>query len=611
MLFDLSHRLRSPLQKGLYRLAGPAIEKAVGLSDVNAVYERAVKLYRHHPAGPSAEAFFDSALQAREAGYEADLPADFEIPKTGPLIVVANHPFGILDPCVLAHFIATQRPDVKIMANSLLQNLPEVKPWIIPVDVFGGRGSVVKNLGPMKEALKHLRAGGALVVFPSGEVAHWQFARGVEESPWSTHLGSLVRHTKATVLPVYFPGRNSALFQAAGLVHPMLRTGMLLHEFRRGRDKKVEIRVGHPIPFTRLKKFADDESLTKYLRLHTMVLDRRQRAVEPPVAAEAPEEKTAAMVPVTEMRGQHLFREEVDRLRDRGARLLTQGALSVYFAHSHDIPHLLREIGRQREITFRAVGEGSGNEIDLDRFDNFYLHAFLWDDEKEQLAGAYRLGRADFILREYGPKGLYTSTLFRFEKPFLAHLESAVEVGRSFIAAAYQRNITALPLLWKGIMLWACQNPQYKKFFGPVSISKDYDLNSRRMLVEFLKDNNLHPDLAALVKPRHPFRYLRSRRLMREFISANLKDVDDCSALISSIETDGKGIPVLLKHYLRLNGTILSFNVDKDFSSVIDGLILVDLTETEPRLLCKYMGEEKCRAFLSHHGVDFSREAVK
>lgn len=607
MLIDLSARLRSPLQKSLYRIAGPVIEKTLGLNDVNAVYDRAVELYHQHPAGPSSFAWFDSVLNAREATYEADLPADFEIPKTGPLVIVANHPFGILDPCVLAHFAATHRPDLKVMANSLLESLPEVKPWIIPVDVFGGEGSAKRNLGPMKEAIRHLRAGGALAVFPSGEVAHWKkLARGVEESPWSSHIGSLVRRTGATVLPVYFPGRNSVLFQAAGVVHPRLRTGMLLHEFRRGRERVVQIRVGHPIPFSRLRKFEDDESLTKYLRMHTMVLDRRQKPSDVPVAPVAESGKN--MVPVAPMRMQPQFRQEVDRLRDKGARLSGQGTFSVYMAHSHEIPHLLPEIGRQREIAFRAVGEGSGNEIDLDRYDNHYMHVFLWDEENEALAGAYRLGRADLILREYGPKGLYTSTLFKFEKPFLAHLESALEMGRSFIAPAYQRNVTALPLLWKGVLHWVSQNPGYKKLYGPVSISKDYDMNSRRMMVEFLRDNNLHPDLAALVRPRHPFRYRRGRKLMREFISTDLNDVNDCSALISSIETDGKGIPVLLKHYLRLNGTILSFNVDKAFSSVIDGLILVDLTETEPRLLSKYMGEENCRAFLAKHGVSFERD---
>jgi putative hemolysin len=177
-------------------------------------------------------------------------------------------------------------------------------------------------------------------------------------------------------------------------------------------------------------------------------------------------------------------------------------------------------------------------------------------------------------------------------------------MGRSFIVKAYQRNLASLPLLWKGIAHWVARNPQYTKLFGPVSISRDYNSLSRKIIVAFLQDNKLHPQLASFVKPRNPFRYIRGRRLMREFISANLQNVDDCSALVSSVETDGKGIPVLLKHYLKLNATILSFNVDKDFSDVLDGLIMVDFTQIDPRTLSKYMGEEKCRAYLAQHGIE-------
>ena len=297
------------------------------------------------------------------------------------------------------------------------------------------------------------------------------------------------------------------------------------------------------------------------------------------------------------------FRDEVRRLEERGSLIATQNNLSAFVASANEIPHLLQEIGRLREETFRSVGEGTGEEVDLDRFDRYYLHLFLWDDEKGRVAGAYRMGLADIILREYGQRGLYTNTLFRFEKPFLAHLGCAIEMGRSFVTLDYQRNLAALPLLWKGILRWVACNPQYKRLFGPVSISTDYGKLSRTLMVEFLEDKKLHPDLSALVKPRKPFRYSRNKKLLKEFISAQLQDVDDCSALISSLETDRKGIPTLLKHYLRLNGTILSFNVDKAFSSVLDGLIMVDLTESDPKLLGKYMGDELCRAYLAKHQI--------
>jgi len=597
MILDLRDYLQTPFQRRAYRLLGPILDHSLGLRGLDEIYKGACALHEKHPEGQTCYTWFDSVLKTMNASAEVLSAPDFEFPKNGPLIIIANHPYGIVDPVLLAHYVAQHRPEVKVMTNSMLAAFPALRPHIIPVNPFGGEAAARSNVTAMKDALKHLKSDGALIIFPAGEVAGYKPGSGIQEPLWSNHVGSLVRRTKATVLPVFFPGTNSPLFHAVGLIHPRIRTGLLLREFCNKRGTRIEMRVGTPLPFAKLRKFEDDESLTKYLRIHTFILaNRRKTGVALPVTIT---ERTRDLALAEEHRTRIL--SEVLALHERGSRLTGQGNLSVYIAHSHEIPDTLQEIGRLREITFRAVGEGTGNEVDLDKYDRYYQHLFLWDEQKQQIAGAYRVGRADIILREYGPKGLYTNTLFKYEKPFLAHLESAVEMGRSFIIKEYQRNLSSLPLLWKGIAHWMVRNPGYKKLFGPVSISQDYDSLSQKMIVEFLQENCLHEDLASFVKPRNPFRYLRSRRLMREFISANLQDVDDCSALISSVETDGKGIPILLKHYLRLSGTILSFNVDKDFSSVIDGLILVDLTETDPKLLAKYMGEENCRAYLARH----------
>lgn len=596
MIIEISEFFRTPLQRGFYRLAGSWLERTLGLRGFDEIYMNGHRHYESQlPEEKTCGAFFDGVIQGMNATHDLDEPPDFEFPKTGPLIIVANHPYGILDPCLLASYIGKHRRDLKVMTNSLLGVMPELQKHGILVNPFGGEDAAKSNISGIKLALKHLKAGGAMLMFPSGEVSAYRPGKGIEEAPWTKHLGSLVRRTQATVLPVFFPGSNSTIFHAAGLVHPRLRTGLILREFCQQRDSSVEMRVGVPIPFGKLRKFEDDEALTKYLRIHTLVLAQRRKN-DPDVAdAEVYESELAAHRAASH---QSRIIREVTALRERGTCLVSQGGLSVYCAHSHEIPDTLQEIGRLREITFRQVGEGTGQDIDLDSFDRYYEHLFLWDESKQRIAGAYRLGRADIILREYGPKGLYTNTLFMFEKPFLANLENAVEMGRSFITKEYQKSLSSLPLLWKGIAQWMVRNPGYQKLFGPVSISKDYNKLSRKIMVEFLQENCLHDDLASFVKPRNPFRYLRGRKLMREFISADLQDVDDCSALISSVETDRKGIPVLLKHYLRLNGTILSFNVDKEFSSVIDGLILVDLTETDPKLLAKYMGEEQCQAWL-------------
>jgi putative hemolysin len=597
MVFNLGEHLKTPFQRRLYRLFGPAVENALGLRGFDERYRESARLYRLHPQHPNVFAWFDSVAHAFGLGEDVDLPSEFEFPKEGPLIIVANHPFGVIDPVVLARWAAQFRPDLKVMTNSLLLAMKELADHVIPVDPFGGESAAKRNFAPMKEAIRLLRGGGTLVIFPAGEVASYKPGRGVDEPLWSNHVGALVRRTHATVLPVYFPGSNSALFHAAGLIHPRLRTSLLLREFCNRANTPVPMRVGHPIPYSRLKKFEDDESLTRYLRIHTFVLHQRGKEA---VAKLTVAGENVAIMPPSEFQHERMA-DEIDRIRARGGKLVSQGNLSVYQAYSHEIPTLLPEIGRLREITFREVGEGTGNDIDLDKYDRYYEHLILWDEEKEQVVGAYRTGRADVILREYGPKGLYTNTLFRFEKPFLSNLEHAVEMGRSFIIKAYQRNLASLPLLWKGIAHWIARNPRYKKLFGPVSISKDYSSLSRKMIVEFLQDNRMHPHLSSFVRARNPFRYMRTRRMMREFISADLQNVDDCSALVSSLETDGKGIPTLLKHYLKLNATLLSFNVDKDFSSVVDGLIMVDFTETDARLLAKYMGEENCREYLKRH----------
>lgn len=604
MVVDLSSRIQQPLTRGLYKIAAPLVERGLAIRDFNDLYERTRRGYATHADHPSARAWFETAARELGARYEVDLPAGFALPADGPLVIVSNHPFGILDPIILGDFISQHRPYVRFMTNFLLGEMEEMRPWIIPVDPFNSENSAARNHGPMKEALRFLRQGGALAIFPSGEVAHYKPGRGVEESPWTSHVGALVRRTQAAVLPVFFDGRNSALFHAAGLLHPLLRTGLLFRElFRRSRDI-VEVRVGQPIPFSRLKKFSDDESLTRYLRLHTFILSERPKTVvkgrDPGTTEEDLPDKPEP-VPALLTSTQADFDREVDILRRANALLAKQGSLSAFVAAAPLIPHLLREIGRLREVSFREVGEGTGEDIDLDRYDDYYLHIFLWDEKERRVAGAYRLGRCDMIMRRYGAKGLYTSTLFKFQKPFIQHLDDALEMGRSFVAPNYQRSLAPLPLLWKAVLSWVARHPRYTKLFGPVSISQDYHGLSRKLIVEFLRDNKFHPDLATLVKPRKPFRYGKNKKLLREFISAELKDVDDFSALIASLEEDGKGIPMLLKHYLRLNGTLLSFNVDKAFSSCLDGLILVNVTQTDPRLLGKYMGEGVCAAYLKHH----------
>jgi putative hemolysin len=271
----------------------------------------------------------------------------------------------------------------------------------------------------------------------------------------------------------------------------------------------------------------------------------------------------------------------------------------VYIADAEQIPAALHEIGRLREITFRAVGEGTGRAVDLDEFDARYRHLFIWSRARREIDGAYRIGATDDCLARAGLGGLSTSTLFEFKPRLFDMMGPALEMGRSFIRPEQQRSYGGLMLLWKGIGRYVVREPRYATLFGPVSISADYQSASQQLIVAFLEQNRYVHEWSRWVRPRVPCRRGAAREL-RSGLAA-LRDLDDVSAFIAEIEADQKGVPILLKQYLRLGGRLLGFNVDPEFSSVLDVLIMVDLRRTEPKILARYMGREGAESFLRGH----------
>ncbi len=519
-------------------------------------------------------------------------------PKTGPVVVVANHPFGAIEGVVLAHLLKTVRPDVKIMANFILERIEAMRDFFIFVDPFGGESAARANLRGLKQSINWLEDGGLLAVFPAGEVSSLNLhQRRVTDPVWSDSVARIIRRTKSAALPIFFKGANGPLFQTLGLLHPRLRTVMLPRQVFQRRDERLQIRAGTAIPFSSLEGFETDRDMTAYLRMRTYMLQNRaapQAAIKQVVSGRehfqpiVPAEDAAAMA------------REIQNLPPEQT-LIQNNDFTVFHATARQIPHLLREVGRLREITFRDTGEGTGKPIDLDEFDAYYTHLCLWHRAKQELVGAYRMGRSDEILEAYGKKGLYTNTLFNYKTALLRQISPALELGRSFIRTEYQRGYAPLLLLWKGISAYVLKFPRYKNLFGPVSITNDYHTISRQLMVSFLRMHRFSHDLAKLVKPRTPF---RSRRIKGWDAAATCRivtNVDDVSSLVAELENQPKGIPVLLKQYLKLGGQILGFNVDEDFSRALDGLILVDLTRCDRRVLDRYMGKANTARFLAVH----------
>jgi putative hemolysin len=596
-LFNLTPGLGGAPVRWLAQCLEPALFKLLGLDTLRDISRRL-------PQEADAPGYVDALLSALHITIRANAEELERIPKTGPVVVVANHPFGCLEGLVLAKMLLTVRPDAKIMANFLLSRIPQLRDLFVFVDPFGGTTATVKNVRPLKECLTVLKSGGLLGVFPAGAVSHPRLINGrldVADPQWSDTVARLVRKTGATVVPVRFAGRNSRLFQTLGLVHPILRTLMLPRELANKQGSAVEARVGSPVPFDRLDRLScrdadPDACIMRHLRLRVALLrdrphkPRRLPALFTPKATNRQE----ALIPAVDP---ELLADEIRRLPDDSV-LHQSGEFAVIEAKAQAIPLILREIGRLREYTFRKVGEGTGKSCDLDSFDPHYRHLFLWNTEKKEIAGAYRIGRTDELLAAHGKSGLYTSTLFVLKTAFFANIDPALEMGRSFVRPEYQKSYAPLLLLWKGLAQMVVREPRYRVLFGPVSISSEYKLASRRLMAGYFEGNVSHPVLARHVKAKTP---LRGQTWLARAAKTLVADLDDLLTLIDDIEADRKGIPVLLRQYLKLGGKLLAFNVDKDFSDCLDGLIVVDLLQADRRQLERYMGKDGLKRFTDYH----------
>ncbi|MEM1211870.1 MAG: GNAT family N-acyltransferase [Planctomycetota bacterium] len=588
--FRLDWNPEPPLQRLALWLSKPVLNRTLRLPALNRIYQTALRL-------PSDRPFVDRCLDALNVSVRIESGGLSEVPADGPLVMVANHPFGGIEGLVLARLLRERRPDVKLLANSMLSVLPELREHFFFVDPFGGPEAVRRNAASMRAALEWVGSGHALGVFPSGEVSHLHLSsRRIEDPVWNPSVGRIVQRTGAAALPVYFDGRNSTAFQLAGLAHARLRTLMLPNEMLRRRGRRVPIHIGRPVSPRRLERLGDAQRTTDYLRVRTYLL-------RPPAKAErlaALDTSGYELIAASGDAG--VLEEEITRLPER-RRLVSGGGLEVYQVKPGECSELIREIGRVRELTFRGVGEGTGRSRDLDRYDDHYRQLVLWDPQQRRVAGGYRLGLVDQLFARQGVEGLYTHTLFDFDRRLVRQLGSCLELGRSFVHPDYQRSFTPLLLLWQGIARFVSRHPRYRLLLGPVSISAQYTSMSRLLLSRFLESTRSIPALGRLLRPRHPLHYPRPTGYDPRQFSSVVNDIEDINTLITELESDGKAMPVLLRQYLKLGGRLLGFNVDPEFGNVVDGLILIDLYQTEPRILSRYMGKDRLKRFRAYHAA--------
>jgi len=591
-LLDISSPFGDPVRHALFSLVKKPLSKILRLDTLNSLYARL-------KADGREGRFAERVLEMLGVRFRLDGQPVQRIPRTGPLVAVCNHPFGVLEGLLLVNILRDVRSDIRIMANSMLGRIPELDELLIEVDPFGKAESAKKNIAGLKSSMRWLKDGGMLVVFPAGEVSSLKVKKGMVADPeWSPMVGRIIRKTGASALPVFFDGRNSGLFQALGLVHPRLRTVLLPHEnLRLASRGAIRVAFGSAISGERLAAFKGDGEMMDYLRFRTYLLRRDGGDKAEPGRPAAP---ARAMAPIANSRGRHILASEVAALPDESI-LIETPEFTVFQAGAFRIPRLLREIGIRREETFRQVGEGTGRPMDIDAFDDTYRHLVLWNKDEREVAGAYRFGLTDEILAASGVGGLYTSTLFDYRPGLMENMGPALEMGRSFITPKYQKNYQPLLLLWRGVAQFVVDNPKYSKLFGCVSISGEYSGVSRELITGFMERHCYLPELAPLARPKRPPKGKALRRLDFNLPESAFGDPEDVADLVSDVES-GKSIPVLLRQYLKLGGKIIGFNVDPDFGNCLDGLILVDLLASDPKVLARFMGREGVQSFLAAQG---------
>jgi putative hemolysin len=538
----------------------------------------------------------DWALRALDVRVECDPRDAARVPLRGALLVVANHPFGGVEGLALAAALLAVRPDVRLLANDLLSRLEGLDELIVGVDVFGGPRAGPANRRGLRHALEWLRGGGALLAFPAGEVAHLD-ARSlrVRESPWHPSLARLALRARAAVVPAHVPGRAGAAFHLAGLLHERLRTALLPRELLRARGRTLRLRSGTPVAPERLAALGDRDAAIAHLRWRSDLLAARD---ELPARG-----ATAGWRPIADPVEPAVLAREIEALPPE-CLLVDGDDLRVLVVEGRSAPNVLRELGRLREVAFRAAGEGTGHEVDLDRFDATYRHLFAWSRSRREILGAYRVGRADDLVRAGGRDALYTCTLFDIEESLLRELGPALELGRSFVRLERQRSPTGLALLWKGLGALACREPERPVLLGAVSVSASYGPTARGLIQSFLQRLHGAADAACRVRPRHGAPPVPDW----ERDVAALGDLDELSSLVEQADHGGRGVPVLVRRYVGLGARVLGFNVDPAFSNVLDALIVVDLRAAPSRLLARFMGREEALRYLARAGPGRAEE---
>ena len=550
---------------------GWALMKILNLNTLNKIYDKNKHLKEID--------FINALINDFEIKFEIPEEDLKRIPKTGPFITISNHPLGGVDGILLLKLLLDHRPDFKILANFLLHRIEPMKSYVMPVNPFERKKELQSNLGGFKASLEHLKDGHPLGVFPAGEVSTYRDGKLIVDKPWQEAAMKLIQRAKVPIVPIYFHAKNSKLFYRMAKMSDTLRTAKLPSEVLTQKQRLIRVRIGNPISVNAQDEYKTLEDFTNFLRTKTYLLanpfEKKKLIDSLPKKLKFPKPTKNIVNPVSVS----TIEKEIYSLQKNDKRLLQSKNYEVYLAEASSIPNIIQEIGRLREITFREVGEGTNKAIDLDKFDAYYHHMFLWDKDEKMIAGAYRMGLGSQIYSKYGIDGFYLQELFRFDQELFQMMSKSIEMGRAFIIKKYQMRPMPLFLLWKGIVHTTLRYPEHKYLIGGVSISNKFSEFSKSLMIEFMKSNYYDPYIAQYIKPKKEYK-VKLKDADKDFIfDASEADLNKFDKIIDEVEPGSLRLPVLIKKYIKQNAKVVAFNVDPLFNNAVDGLMYIRIAD--------------------------------
>ncbi|MEP6806874.1 MAG: lysophospholipid acyltransferase family protein [Flavobacterium sp.] len=550
--------------------SGWILMKVLKISTLNKIYD--------HNKHLEDVAFLNGVLDELQIKFEIPEEDLKRLPKDGAYITISNHPLGGIDGILLLKLMLEREPNFKIIANFLLHRIVPLKKYIMPVNPFENHRDAKSSVVGIKETLRHLSDGKPLGIFPAGEVSTYRDGKLVVDKPWEEGALKLIRKAKVPVVPIYFHAKNSRLFYWLSKIDDTLRTAKLPSELLTQKDRVIKVRIGKPISVNEQNEFESFEDYSEFLRKKTYMLANpfeKDSKLLDTASLKIPKSPKKIVTPASEPK----MIDEVNALRNSNCRLLQSKNYEVFFATAKSIPNILHEIGRLREITFREVGEGTNESIDLDKFDQYYHHMFLWDDETKKIAGAYRMGLGSEIYPKYGIEGFYLNDLFRFEPELHDMMHKSIEMGRAFIIKEYQQKPMPLFLLWKGIIHTTLRYPEHKYLLGGVSISNQFSDFSKSLMIEFMKSNYYDPYIAQYIHPKKAYK-VKLKDADKDFIFDEAEsDLNKFDKIIDELEPGNLRLPVLIKKYIKQNARVVAFNVDPLFNNAVDGLMYIRIAD--------------------------------